>query len=70
VQGSSATFDLASSIGPENGRWALALVGTNLTDKRTVTSSGPRPFLPANGDDVILNLSEGRKVFVQVSFKF
>ncbi|QUD90415.1 TonB-dependent receptor [Phenylobacterium montanum] len=70
VQGSSATFDLASSIGPDSGRWALALVGTNLTDKRTVTSSGPRPFLPASGDDVILNLSEGRKVFVQASFKF
>ena len=70
VQGSSATFDLAGSIGPEDGRWALALIGTNLTDKRTVTSSGPRPFLSPTGDDVILNLSEGRKVFVQVSFKF
>ena len=70
VQGSSATFDLAGSFGPEDGRWALALIGTNLTDKRTVTSSGPRPFLPATGDDVILNLSEGRKVFVQASFKF
>lgn len=69
-QGSSATFDLAGSIGPENGRWTLALIGTNLGDKRTVTSSGPRPFLPATGDDVILNLSEGRKVSVQASVKF
>jgi iron complex outermembrane receptor protein len=70
VQGASATFDLASSIGPADGHWALALIGTNLADKRTVTSSGPRPFLPATGDDVILNLSEGRKVFIQASFKF
>jgi len=70
VQGSSTTLDLAASIGPEDRRWALSLIGTNLSDKRTVTTSGPRPFLSATGDDVILNLSEGRKVYVQASFKF
>ena len=70
VQGSSALVDLAASIGPEDGRWMLALIGTNLTDNRLVTSSGPRPFLSPTGDDVILNLAEGRKVYVQVSFKF
>ncbi|MDP3747173.1 MAG: TonB-dependent receptor [Phenylobacterium sp.] len=69
-QGPSSTFDLAGSIGPEDGRWALALIGTNLADKRTVTSSVSRPFLPATGDDLILNLTEGRKVSVQASVKF
>lgn len=70
VQGSSTSFDLAASFGPEDGRWTVALVGTNLGDKRTVTSSGPRPFQSPTGDDVILNLSEGRKLFVQAGFKF
>ncbi len=70
LQEASALFDLAGSIGPEDGRWAVAMIATNLADKRLVTSSGPRPFLPANGDDVVLNLGEGRKVFVQVSVKF
>lgn len=70
VQRATTTFDLAASIGPEDGRWTLSLIGTNLGDKRTVTSSGPRPFQSATGDDLILNLSEGRKVFVQVAFKF
>jgi len=69
-EGSSTTLDLAASFGPEDGRWAVALIGTNLTDKRSVTSSGPRPFLPATGDDLILNLNEGRKVSVQASVKF
>ena len=70
MQGSSTSFDLAASFGPEDGRWTLSLVGTNLSDKRTVTSGGPRPFQTATGDDVILNLSEGRKLFVQAGFKF
>jgi iron complex outermembrane recepter protein len=70
VQGSSKSFDFAGSFGPEDGHWAVALIGTNLADKRVVTSSGPRPFLPATGDDLILNLSEGRKVSVQASVKF
>ena len=70
VQGSSTLFDLAASIGPADGRWALALIGTNLSDKYLVTSSGPRPFLQATGDDVIYNLSEGRKVTLQASVKF
>lgn len=70
VQGSSVLFDMTVSFGPENGRWAVAVIGDNLTDKHLVTSSGPRPFLSPTGDDVILNLSEGRKVFVQASFKY
>ncbi|MBW8814308.1 MAG: TonB-dependent receptor [Caulobacterales bacterium] len=70
VQGSTALIDLAASIGPETGRWKVSLIGTNLTDKRTVTTSGPRPFLSPTGDDIILNLSDGRKVYVQASVKF
>jgi len=70
VQGSSRSLDVAASIGPEDGRWSLGLIATNLADKRTVTTSGPRPFLSPTGDDVILNLSEGRKVFVQAAVRF
>jgi iron complex outermembrane receptor protein len=65
------TFDLAASIGDPEGRWQLSVIGTNLTDKRYLESSGPRPFLQAGvGDDNILTFSRGRQVSLEASFKF
>jgi iron complex outermembrane receptor protein len=70
VQGASTLVDLAATIGPDTGPWSLSLIGTNITDKRIATSGGPRPFLTPTGDDQILNLNEGRKVYIQAALKF
>ncbi|WP_408588098.1 TonB-dependent receptor [Novosphingobium sp.] len=74
-----ATVDGSISIGAPGGRWKLALVGTNLTNKLWVNTAGGRPFLtpaaattaslPA-GDDKVLTMNRGRQVFVEASFKF
>lgn len=70
VQPSFWTLDSNISIGHPDGNWKLALVGTNLTDEIFVITSGGRPFLPANGDDVVLTQNRGRQVFAEVSFRF
>ncbi len=78
VQDSFVTFDLAVSIGDPDGKWQLAFIGSNLGDKRYITTSGGRPFLspPGNfrglpaGDDQVLNLNRGRQLSVEASFKF
>ncbi|MEN3975016.1 TonB-dependent receptor [Emcibacter sp. SYSU 3D8] len=78
VQGSFVTFDLAVSVGDPDGRWQVAFIGSNLADKRYISTSGGRPFLaPAGnpqgllaGDDQILNLNRGRQLSVEASFKF
>ncbi len=69
-QPSYAAFDASISIGDPDGRWKLALVGNNLTDKLWVSSSGDRPFLPATGDDIIVSQNRGRQVYVQGTVKF
>ncbi len=76
-QNAYASFDAAISIGHPDGLWKLSLIGTDLTDKIWVTTSGGRPFLPgANpygipvGDDVILSENRGRQVFLEASFRF
>jgi iron complex outermembrane receptor protein len=71
VQKSYWTFDLSASIGDPDGRWQVSVIGTNLTDKRYVGNTGPRPFLQAGvGDDVIREYSRGRQVSLEASFKF
>jgi iron complex outermembrane receptor protein len=77
IQKSWQTFDARASIGDADGRWQLALIGTDLTDKYYTTSSGSRPFLaPPNpygvpvGDDIILNHNRGRQIYLEASVKF
>lgn len=71
-----ATIDASISIGAPDGKWRLALIGNNITDKIFVNTSGGRPFLagPGNGlpigDDEVFTVNRGRQVFVQASFKF
>jgi iron complex outermembrane receptor protein len=65
------TFDLAASIGDPDGRWQVSVIGSNLSDKRYLESSGPRPFLqPGVGDDNILTYARGRQLTLEASFKF
>lgn len=70
VQDSFVTIDAGISVGDPDGKWRLSLVGTNLTDEQIITSAGPRPFLPAGGDDQTVTLNRGRQVSVEVAFKF
>lgn len=64
------TLDASVSIGHPDGKWKLAVVANNLTDKIVTSSSGGRPFLPADGDDIILSQNRGRQVFLEASVKF
>ena len=71
-----ATIDASISVGAPDGKWRLALVGNNITDKIFVNTSGGRPFLagPTNGlpigDDEVFTINRGRQIFIQGSFKF
>ncbi len=75
-QGAFATIDGGISFGPPDGRWKLALVGINITNKIYALTSGGRPFLAGPGlglpvgDDLNVNYNRGRQVFAEVSFKF
>lgn len=79
VQHAYVTLDGSVSFGMADGRWKLALVGNNLTNKMAIISSGYRPFLSPGGaaglgipagDDKIVNLSRGRQLFIELSAKF
>ncbi len=70
VQDSFVTLDAGISIGDIDGKWELAVIGTNLTDEQIITSAGPRPFLPPGGDDQTVTLNRGRQVSAKVSFRF
>lgn len=77
VNGSYATVDLAVSLGDQDGRWQVALIGRNIGDERFITTSGPRPFLIAPGspngpagDDSVVNINRGRHIFLEASFKY
>lgn len=84
VQPAYATLDGSISIGAPDGKWKLALVGVNVTNKVYVNTSGGRPFLAppgglgtpglANyvpeGDDQVFTVNRGRQVFIQASVKF
>ncbi|GMN02349.1 TonB-dependent receptor [Erythrobacter sp. MTPC3] len=70
VQDGYITFDARASIGHPDGNWKISLVGVNLADEIWTNTSAGRPFLPADGDDLILTQNRGRQVFVETSFKF
>ena len=70
IQPGYQSFDARASIGHPDGKWKLALVGVNLSDEIWNNTSGPRPFLPPTGDDVVVTQNRGRQVFVEASFKF
>ncbi|TNE53462.1 MAG: hypothetical protein EP341_06230 [Sphingomonadales bacterium] len=69
-QDSYVSLDAAVSIGDQDGKWKLSLIGNNLTDEIWVNTSGGRPFLPADGDDLVVTQNRGRQVYVEASFKF
>ncbi|MEL7447074.1 MAG: TonB-dependent receptor, partial [Pseudomonadota bacterium] len=69
-QDSYVAFDATVSIGDQDGKWKLALVGTNLTDEIWVNTSGERPFRPATGDDLVLTQNRGRQVYVEATVNF
>ncbi|MGB3469402.1 MAG: TonB-dependent receptor [Erythrobacter sp.] len=79
VQDSYVTFDASISVGHPDGKWRVALIGTNLADEIWVNTSSPRPFLSPGGaggfglplgDDLVLTQNRGRQVFVETSFRF
>ncbi len=69
-QDSYIALDARASIGDADGRWKIALVGTNITDEIWANTTGGRPFLPAGGDDFVVTQNRGRQVFVETSFRF
>ncbi|MEN3975015.1 TonB-dependent receptor [Emcibacter sp. SYSU 3D8] len=70
VQPAYVLFDVNVSVGDPDGRWQLAFIGKNLTDRRAVATSGSRTYLPANGDDRVLDLTRGRQLSVEASVRF
>jgi iron complex outermembrane recepter protein len=66
-QPSYVTLDAALSVGDPDGKWKLALIGTNLTDEIWTNTNGPAPF---SADDTVHTQNRGRQVFVEASFKF
>ena len=70
IQPAYAIADLAASLSiPEKGL-EISLIGTNLSGKRFVNNASGRPFLSATGDDYYQQMSEGRKITLQLSAKF
>ena len=84
IQSAYATVDGTISIGAPGGKWKLALIATNITDKIFVNTAGPRPFLAGPngigtrgspgfvppGDDIVNTVNRGRQVFIQGSVRF
>jgi len=83
-QPSYATIDGTISIGAPGGKWKLALIANNITNKIFVNTSGGRPFLAPpggygtpgsatyvpQGDDEVFTVNRGRQIFIQGSVKF
>ncbi|MCS6986018.1 MAG: TonB-dependent receptor [Sphingomonadaceae bacterium] len=71
-----ATLDANVAIGDAEGRWQIALIGVNVTDRIYVITSGPRPFLAPGtgllprGDDIIVTQNRGRQVFLEGRLRF
>uniref|UniRef100_UPI0025CD3A35 TonB-dependent receptor n=1 Tax=Novosphingobium sp. Chol11 TaxID=1385763 RepID=UPI0025CD3A35 len=76
IQPAYATVDASISVGAPGGKWKLALIANNLTDKIFVNTSGGRPFLAGPGlglpvgDDEVFTVNRGRQIFIQGSVKF
>lgn len=79
VQDDYVSLDASVSIGDQDGKWKLSLIGVNLTDEIWANTAGDRPFLDAGnalgrvtggGDDRVITQNRGRQVFVEAAFKF
>jgi outer membrane receptor protein involved in Fe transport len=61
-----AKVDLRIGIGPENGRWELALIGKNLTDKVTASY---RNSLPTSPGTTFALVERPRSIAIQFSIR-
>lgn len=69
VQPGYVKADARVGIGDSDGRWELALLGRNLTDKKTKVFSADAPGLPTRGRHFAVQ-SEGMSWAVQGRFRF
>ena len=66
-----STWDAGFAIGPENGRWEVAFIGRNLTNKFYASSSGQ---VPATGSatmrsDLFTTVNRGRELTARLTFR-
>ncbi len=66
VQKGYAKADLRIGFGPDDGRWEVAAIGKNLTDKQTASF---RSGVTASSGSVIAFAERGRSVALQLTFK-
>lgn len=69
-QDSYVSIDAGLFIGDTDGRWRLSLTATNLTDEIWNNTTGGRPFLPDDGDDIVYTQNRGRQVFMTAQFSY
>jgi len=66
-QGAYDRFDARLSLEPSGGRWAVDLIGKNLTDRTILTDAFPYPFSPGT----VYAIKEPiRSVAAQVRYRF
>ena len=71
LEDSYYSLDLRASIGTEDDRWKVSLVGNNVTDEIWVTNSTQRPFgIRGTPLDESLRENRGRQVFLKVDFRY
>jgi iron complex outermembrane receptor protein len=72
LQPSSFKLDVRAQVGPPNGRWDLAIVGTNLTNVTTRSYSFLFPLqLDTHGAPLAAAvLEEGRTISLEASYHF
>jgi len=66
-------LDASARIFQQSGRWELALIGRNLTDKYYYVASSVVPFAASasgNLTDRFASFSRGREIWLQATFKF
>lgn len=65
------SLDLRASLGAEDDRWSVSVIGSNVTDEIWNVTSGSRPFAaPGAPSDLSLRQNRGRQVFVKVGFRY
>ena len=70
TQDSFVTLDLNVSLLSLVNGWRVSLIATNLTDEQIFNFSGPPPFIPAGGDDLLVGFRRGRQFFVEAALNF
>lgn len=82
LQGSYQLLDAGVRVGDENGRWELALIGTNLTNKMYAVRSNDQSFTGSGAgrsandprgrvlSDQIAFLSRGREVMLRFTVRY